>query len=135
MKRIMTVVICLVCFFAGFIFTAETKAAGDGPVVELFESSVDIGIIPDQVEDITGQIIIFNKGTEDLKILKVTGPCSCFKGYDGNKVIEPDGNGLIYAHFDKSAIPAGKITRKAILTTNDPAKKQGVMKRPAGSFW
>jgi len=53
-----TVVMCLVCFLAGFIFTAETKAAGDGPAIELFESSVDIGIIPDEIEEITGQIII-----------------------------------------------------------------------------
>ena len=114
MKRSVAVVMCLVCILAGFVFTAETKAAGDGPVIELFESSVDIGIIPAEVEDITGQIIIFNKGTEDLKILKVTGPCSCFKGYDGDKVIEPDGNGLIYAHFDKNAIPAGNETTRGV---------------------
>ena len=125
MKRSMTVVICLVCFLAGCnLATGSSVAVKEGPVLELYKSSIDIGVIPEEVTDINGLVVISNKGTEDLKILNVTGSCSCFKGYEGDKVIKPGKEGAIYVIYDKNEIKAGEVTRTATITTNDPANKE-----------
>lgn len=124
MKRSMTVVVCLVYVLAGSVFSAETKAAAkDGPVLEVYETSVELGVIPDEFEDVVGPVIISNKGTSDLEIINVTGSCTCFKGYEGDKVIKPGEEGVIQVLFDKRKIPAGKVVRTATFTTNDPANK------------
>ena len=124
MKRSLTVVICLVCFLAGCNLATETRAtAKEGPVLELYQTNIKLGVIPEELEEVTGPIIITNKGTEDLKILKVTGTCSCFKGYEGDKVIKPGKEGGIFVTYDKNEIKAGEVTRTATITTNDPANK------------
>ena len=69
MKNSKTVVICLVCLLAGFIFTAEAKTS-DGLVAEVYQDSIELGVIPEDMNDILGPVIITNKGTADLKVLK-----------------------------------------------------------------
>ena len=124
MKRSLTVAMCMVYFLSGCSPAAEARAtAKDGPVLELYEFSIKLGVIPEELEEVTGPIIIYNKGTEDLKILNVTGTCSCFKGYEGDKVIKPGKEGSILVAYDKNEIKSGNVTRTATLTTNDPANK------------
>ena len=121
MKRSMTVVICLVCLLSGVFITAETKAAAkDGPVVEVYESRIELGVIPEDMSEVIGPVIISNKGTGDLQIVNVTGSCTCFKGYEGDKVIKPGEEGVIQVLYDKSKIPAGKVTRTATINPLSP---------------
>ena len=112
MKQRVMAVLFLVCFSAGFGFVAESKAATvSGPVVEVPAKKIDLGVIPLDEDIIIGEIDIFNTGSEDLEILKVSGPCSCFMGYSGDKVIKPGEGGTIKVQYDKNEIPAGRLIK------------------------
>jgi protein-disulfide isomerase len=61
-----------------------------------------------------------NDGDEPLEILKVSGPCACFMGSSGDKVILPGQGGVIKANFDKTKINSGAVKRLVTIKTNDP---------------
>jgi protein-disulfide isomerase len=102
---------------------AKTSAA-IGPVIEVAETEIDLGNIPADVDEIVGSIFVFNNGSQTLQILKVHGPCSCFAGYSGDKIIEPGEGGEIEVKFDKNKIPAGSVKRVVNIETNDPSNKK-----------
>ncbi len=103
-QRVMAVLF-LVCFLAGFMFVAESKAAtAAGPALWLDSKTIDLGTIPSEQEIIVGTIPMMNDGDEPLEILKVDGPCSCFMGSSGDKVLPPHQGGEITVRFDKNKI-------------------------------
>jgi len=125
MKQRVMAVSFLICFLASLVFVAESKAAAAaGPVIEVADKKIDLGDIPVDEDVIIGEIIVFNSGSEDLEILKVSGSCSCFMGYTGDKLIKPGEGGTIEVKYEKSKIPAGHVTRNAKIETNDPANKE-----------
>lgn len=124
MKQRAMAVLILVCLLGGCSRVANKEVAlADGPVIEVAEREIDLGVIPVDFPEVIGPISIVNRGSEDLEIIKVTGPCSCFKGYDGDKIIKAGGTGEIWVRFDKDDIPAGQVRRVVKLITNDPAKR------------
>jgi protein-disulfide isomerase len=91
-----------------------------GPAVEIAEKEISLGVIPPQQAEIKGIIPIFNPGTKALEIKKVSGPCACFNGSSGDKIIQPGQGGEIEVHFDPAKIPAGNAKRLVHIETNDP---------------
>jgi protein-disulfide isomerase len=91
-----------------------------GPSVQIAEKEISLGVISPQQGEIEGIIPVFNPGTEILEIKKVSGPCACFIGYSGDKVIQPDQGGEIEVRFDPAKIPAGPGKRQVRIETNDP---------------
>ena len=92
----------------------------EGPSLEIMETEIDLGTIAPETEEIVGTIHIFNRGTEPLQVFKVDGPCACFAGYEGDKLLGPQEGGMLLAKFHKSKIPSGDITRMVRVKTNDP---------------
>ena len=99
----------------------EKSPPTDGPVLNIDQKEINLGSIPHEVEEIVGTIVLFNTGNKDLVIRNVSGPCACFKGYDGNKLIKAGDGGEIFVKFNKSEIPAGSVRRVVYVETNDPA--------------
>jgi protein-disulfide isomerase len=91
-----------------------------GPALWLESKTIDLGTIPSEQEIIVGTIPVMNDGDEPLEILKVSGPCACFMGSSGDKVILPGQGGVITANFDKNKIESGVVKRLVTLETNDP---------------
>jgi len=60
-----------------------------GPELWLDSKMIDLGTISSEQEIIVGTIPVMNDGGEPLEILKVSGPCACFAGWSGDKVILP----------------------------------------------
>lgn len=116
--------VIITVLLAAFIFVAESKAATvAGPIFDVPAKKIDLGVISVDEDIVVGEIDVFNTGSEDLEILKVSGSCSCFMGYTGNKLIKPGEGGVIKVQYDKKEIPAGRVTRTAKIETNDPANK------------
>jgi protein-disulfide isomerase len=101
---------------------AQSVQAVSGPVAEIAVKEISLGIISSQQSEIKGIVPVFNPGTETLEIKKVSGPCACFKGYSGDKVIQPGEGGEIEVSFDPAKIPAGKGKRLVRIETNDSKK-------------
>lgn len=99
------------------------KGSKSGPSIEVIDKRIDLGDIPRETEQIVGTILYFNAGDEPLLLNKVDGPCACFAGYSGDKILQPDEGGEIQVKFTKSKIPAGNIKRMVKITTNDPVNK------------
>src|SRR3990170_6009278 len=99
--------------------SSASKTPG-GPVLWLDSKTIDLGIIAAGEETIVGTIPIMNDGDEPLEILKVDGPCSCFMGSSGDKLILPGQGGVITVNFDKNKIESGAVKRLVRLQTNDP---------------
>jgi protein-disulfide isomerase len=99
----------------------EKSPPTGGPVLKIDQKEIDLGSIPHDVEEIVGTMVLFNDGNTDLEIRNVSGPCLCFKGYDGDKLIKAGEGGEIFVKFNKSEIPAGSIRRVVYVETNDPA--------------
>jgi protein-disulfide isomerase len=93
-----------------------------GPVVEITEKEILLGIISPQQTEIKGVIPIFNPGTEPLEIKKVSGPCSCFNRSSGDKIVRSGQGGEIEVYFDPAKIPTGLAKRLVHIETNDPDK-------------
>lgn len=91
-----------------------------GPDLNIDQKEVNLGSIPREVEEIVGTIVLFNTGGSDLVVRNVSGPCLCFKGYDGDKLIKAGDAGQIFVRFNKSEIPAGSVRRTVYVETNDP---------------
>ena len=91
-----------------------------GPAVEVAEKEIDLGDIPVEEAEVVGQILLYNPGSKPLRITKVTGPCSCFIGSAGDKLIQPGDAGELVIRFDKSKIDAGPARKLANIYTNDP---------------
>lgn len=122
MKRVIPISILLV-FFSGSLFAAEStpsKGTQGKPAIQVVESEIDLGLIADDVEEIVGNIYIHNDGEGVLWINKVSGACVCYAGHTGDRSIKPKEVGEIQVKFIKSKIPAGKVTRKITINTNDP---------------
>lgn len=94
--------------------------SSSGPVIEIAEKEVDLGIIPPEVSEIVGSILFYNNGSEPLQVQKVTGTCACFAGYSGDKLLQPQEGGELQVRFNKSKIPSGRVKRVAKIMTNDP---------------
>jgi hypothetical protein len=91
-----------------------------GPAIEIAEKEVDLGAIPPEVGEIVGSVYFYNNGSEPLQVRKVTGPCACFAGYSGDKLLQPQEGGELQVRFNKSKIPSGRVKRVAKIITNDP---------------
>ncbi len=99
---------------------AQSVRAISGPVMQIAGKEISLGAISPQQSEIKGIIPIFNPGTEALEIKKVSGPCACFNGSSGDKVIQPGQGGEIEVRFDPAKIPAGNAKRLVRIETNDP---------------
>lgn len=73
----------------------------------------DLGNIPNEVRKIKAVVPFSNPGREPLVIEKVNSPCPCFSGWDGDKEVTPDQNGVINIYFDKDKIESGHVSRFA----------------------
>ncbi len=122
MRRVTPISIVLV-LFSGSLFAEERAGSGEtqnNPVLQVTESEIDLGLIADDIEVIVGSIYLYNDGEGVLWINKVNGSCDCFAGYTGDRSIKPNEVGEIQVKFIKSKIPAGKVTRKVTINSNDP---------------
>ena len=97
--------------------TAKTPS---GPALWIESKMIKLGTIPSEQDTIVGMIPIINDGDEPLEILKVSGPCACFAGWSGDKVVLPGEGGMITVKFDKNKINSGEVKRLVTLKTNDP---------------
>ncbi|MGB7581213.1 MAG: thioredoxin domain-containing protein [Sedimentisphaerales bacterium] len=84
----------------------------------------DLGNIPNEVRKIKAVVPFSNPGREPLVIEKVNSPCPCFSGWDGDKEVTPDQNGVINIYFDKDKIESGHVSRFVRINTNDPANSE-----------
>ena len=98
--------------------------SGSSAVIEVVETEIDLGIIQQEQNEIVGEILFFNSGNGPLLIRKVTGPCACFAGYSGDKLLQPEEGGVLEVKFNKSKIPAGDVKRLAVIETNDPKNEK-----------
>jgi protein-disulfide isomerase len=122
------VLACLLSFFTSQQLIAQDQASDDGvpeqviegPSLEIMEAEIDLGTIAPETEEIVGTIHIFNRGTKPLEVFKVDGPCVCFAGYEGDKLLQPQEGGMLLAKFNKSKIPSGDVIRMVRVKTNDP---------------
>jgi len=95
-----------------------------GPAIKVAETEIDLGNIPVDAQEVVGSIFFFNDGSQPLQIRKVHGPCACFAGYSGDKLLEPGNGGQLEVKFDKNKIPSGSVKRVVNIETNDPANKK-----------
>jgi len=95
-------------------------ALRSGPSIEIAEKEIDLGVIPSEAGEIVGSVLFYNNGSGPLQVQKVTGPCSCFAGYSGDKLLQPQEGGELQVRFNKSKIPSGRVKRLAKIMTNDP---------------
>jgi protein-disulfide isomerase len=99
------------------------EATTSGPSIEIVEKRIDLGDISPETDIIEGSILFINTGDEPLRVNKVDGPCACFAGYSGDKILQPEQGGEIQVKFDKSKIPAGQVKRMVRVKTNDPVNE------------
>jgi hypothetical protein len=91
-----------------------------GPAICLEADTVDLGRIPITTREISGEIVFRNVGTSLLRILRVNGSCSCFKGLlGGNEEVEPGQVGRIKVKFNKEKLSAGWHRQLVRIATND----------------
>ncbi len=107
---------------SGIIGNSESVASS-GPSIKIVEKQIDLGDIPLETDIIEGSILFINTGDELLRVNKVDGPCACFAGYSGDKILQPEQGGEILVKFTKSKIQAGKVKRMVMVRTNDPVNK------------
>ncbi len=128
------VTVCLVFAFCFCSFAGCANQAGRSSSMEkeqervpahivFEETDIDLGTIPVEENEVIGRIVFFNVGGETLEITKVSGPCACFAGYSGDKVVRPEESGELEVRFDKSKIQAGSVRRVVNVWTNDPENK------------
>jgi protein-disulfide isomerase len=104
------------------------SAQSPGPSLWFESHEVDIGIIPPEQNSIVGVIHFKNDGIQPLEIRKVSGPCACFAGWSGDKLLEPGAGGVIEVKFDKAKIPeSGRVRRLVRIESNDPKQPQAEM--------
>ena len=124
--------VCVLSFFSSQPLIAQDQANEDkgpqGPSLEIMETEIDLGTIAPDTEEVVGTIHIFNRGTEPLEVHKVDGPCVCFAGWEGDKLLQPQEGGMLLAKFRKSKIPVGDVTRMVRVKTNDPANDAAEVK-------
>jgi len=99
--------------------SSAPKTVG-GPALWLDSKEVDLGTIRSEQVTIVGTIPIMNDGDKPLEILRVSGPCACFMGSSGDKVVLPGEGGLIIVEFDKNKIDSGAVKQLVTIKTNDP---------------
>ena len=93
---------------------------GSDPLIAVAEKEIDLGDVDPADSEIVGTLFFFNNGGKPLQIRKVNGPCNCFAGYSGDKLIQPGDGGAIDVRFDKSKLPMGESRRLVRIETNDP---------------
>ncbi len=113
---IITVLLAVCCI-------PSESVARSGPSIDVVEKRIDLGDISLETDIIEGSILFINTGDEPLRVTKVDGPCACFAGYSGDKILQPEQGGEILVKFTKSKIPAGKVKRMVMVRTNDPVNK------------
>lgn len=91
-----------------------------GPSIEVQESQIDLGTIAAETTEIVADVYFFNNGDEPLRVTEVDGPCKCFSGYSGDRLLPPQELGKLQVKFDKSKIPGGPARRMIRIRTNDP---------------
>jgi len=97
--------------------------AKSGPSIKIVEKQINLGDIPPETDIIRGSILFINTGDEPLHVTKVDGPCVCYAGYSGDKLLQPEEGGEIVVKFTKSKIPAGQVRRMVRVKTNDAVNK------------
>ena len=84
---------------------------------------IDIGTVPFESNYVKGKIKFGNVGSGDLKILNVSGPCTCFAGYSGDDHLAPGQSGELEVRFDKEYLEHGEQSKVISISTNDPENK------------
>jgi len=100
--------------------TVVITNAISGPSIQITDKDLMVEDLALQGKEITGIVPLFNPGSETLEIKRVYGPCTCFKGYSGDRTILPGQGGEVEVRFDPSQIPSGKVKRLIRIETNDP---------------
>jgi protein-disulfide isomerase len=103
--------------------TVSREPIRTGPAIEFVETEIDLGRIPAEDTEVFGKVLLYNPGSESLAISKVTGPCSCFIGSAGDKLILPGESGEVTVQFDTNKIEAGRVRKLVNLETNVPKNK------------
>ncbi|MHC4722340.1 MAG: DUF1573 domain-containing protein [Planctomycetota bacterium] len=94
--------------------------SASGAVIDIPEKEIDLGTILPGQDEVVGEVFFFNNGDKPLQVKKVTGPCVCYTGYSGDKILQPDEGGILEVKFDKKKIEAGPVKRHVNVLTNDP---------------
>ena len=103
------------------VVSKKTEPPTDGrPSISVENECIDLGHIPLTASDVRGKIRFRNDGSEELKIIRVQGPCNCLLEWSGDTVLPAGQCGQIQIVFDKSKLPDGHMTRIVKLLTNDP---------------
>jgi protein-disulfide isomerase len=142
-RLMMRISVLISLLIYGLIFvTVITAAEGDQgqvsgqsqqeqvkePALWLESKEIDLGIILPEQTTIVGAIHFMNEGAQPLEIRKVSGPCACFAGWSGDKLLEPGAGGVIEVKFDKAKIPeSGRVRRLVRIDSNDPKQPQAEM--------
>ncbi|MBN1126826.1 MAG: thioredoxin domain-containing protein [Sedimentisphaerales bacterium] len=122
-KQVLLLVILCVSVISSAQDQEDIKKVSS-PAIWLESRTIDLGPIPVEQEIITGKILFMNEGNEPLEILKVSGPCACFLGSSGDKILLPGHGGEIEVKFDKRQIESGPVKRLVVLETNDPKNEK-----------
>lgn len=73
-----------------------------------------------KANDVVAKVSLFNNSSRTINIVKMSGACSCFSGYSGDKVINPGKKGRIEVYFDTNKLASGRHTKKLRIETGDP---------------
>lgn len=88
--------------------------------IEIKETEIDLGRIPVTTKKIIGTIRFRNNGNKTLKILHVSGSCSCYGGHSGSTEVEPGEHGEIKVNFIKEKLQGGPNRQIIKIATSDP---------------
>ncbi len=87
--------------------------------IELETGDFQMGVVPyDRVS--TREMKIYNRGSTDLEISKITTTCMCTVGEMVNRVIPPGEFGILEISVDPARISGFFAVRTLTLSTNDP---------------
>lgn len=93
------------------------------PIINIESQNINLGAIPLTENIIVGVIKYSNVGSEELKILKVIGSCTCFISSSGNTHLLPGQKGELVVKFDKNKLQHGFQRRSVDIVTNDSNQK------------
>ena len=125
MKRFVLVFL-ISCCFSSSVFAQSTAVNAKkpvGPKLWIDSKTIDLGLIPVGTQKIEGVIAYMNDGDEALELTNINGPCDCFLGFTGDKILTPGNGGELFVNFDKNRIESGPVKRLVTFNTNDPANR------------
>jgi hypothetical protein len=83
-----------------------------------FLSSVTADVPSLYDTEVKAEVDITNIGADELKILSITGECSCFRGESGPLTIAPNQKKVVLFRFDRSLFDFAQGTKVAIRCTD-----------------